>query len=161
MPFLSCPRAIIPAGTKRGVGNFLLSSLFVISINFNLVAQNIWPVLSQVSYKKIQDELLGFDVDYPIFRPELRALDGKLVKVKGYIIPTDGYKSHKEFVFSAYPYKNCYFCGGAGPETVMEVQSKKGIPFTSEKIELQGILRLNSFDLNRLMFLLTDAEVLP
>jgi hypothetical protein len=126
-----------------------------------LEAQNIWPSLSQVTYKKVKDELLGFDVDYPIFGPELKAMDGKLVRVKGYIIPTDGYKSHKEFVFSAYPYKNCYFCGGAGPETVMEVQSRKGIPFTSEKIELQGILRLNSFDLNRLMFLLTDAEPVP
>lgn len=102
--------------------------------------------------------MLGFDVDYPIFSSELKSMEGKMIEVGGYIIPTDGYKSHKEFVFSAYPYKNCYFCGGAGPETVMEVHSVKGIAFSSERIKLKGKLRLNDSDLNRLMFMLVEAE---
>ncbi|MBK7231967.1 MAG: hypothetical protein IPH93_06830 [Saprospiraceae bacterium] len=136
--------------------------LLIISLSFQIHgwSQSIWPILSQVKYKKIQDEQLGFEVDYPIFGSELRSLDGKWVQVKGYIIPTDGYKSHTEFVFSAFPYKSCYFCGGAGPETVMEIQAHQGIQFTSEKIELKGRLKLNDSDLNRLMFILTDAEIL-
>ncbi|MBK9270224.1 MAG: hypothetical protein IPM48_01385 [Saprospiraceae bacterium] len=139
--------------------SFLLVFLLFVT-DAEIMAQNIWPVLSQVSYQKIKDENLGFEVDYPIFGSELKALNGKWVQLKGYIIPTDGYKSHKEFVFSAYPYKNCYFCGGAGPETVIEVESVKGIQFSSEKIEIRGKLKLNATDLNRLMFILTDAELI-
>lgn len=139
---------------------FFAMIIIIFCLQISLASQSIWPILSQVKYKKIQDEQLGFEVDYPIFSSELKSLDGKWVQVKGYIIPTDGYKSHTEFVFSAFPYKSCYFCGGAGPETVMEIQAHKGIQFTSEKIELKGRLKLNDSDLNRLMFILTDAEIL-
>ena len=117
-----------------------------------------WQVMSQVSYQKIKDESLGFELDYPLFSKELQSYEGKQITIRGYIIPTDGYKSQKEFVFSASPYKSCFFCGGAGPETVIEVFSTNGINFTSEKIEIKGILKLNRTDLNRLMFQLLNAE---
>ncbi|MBK9270186.1 MAG: hypothetical protein IPM48_01190 [Saprospiraceae bacterium] len=119
---------------------------------------NYWPILAKVTYKKEYDELLGIKVDKPIFSPELKALEGKPIKIKGYIIPTDGYKSHKEFVFSAFPYSSCFFCGAAGPETVLEVMARQPIPYTSEPIEIKGKLKLNNKDINRLMYLLTDVE---
>lgn len=53
--------------------------------------------------------------------------------------------------------KSCYFCGGAGPETVIEIRVRQDIPVTSERVELEGRFRLNSADLNRLMFQLEDA----
>jgi hypothetical protein len=124
----------------------------------DVAAQSMWQIMSQVSYQKIKDELLGFELDYPIFSKELQSYEGKQITIRGYIIPTDGYKSQKEFVFSAFPYKSCFFCGGAGPETVIEVLSLKGINFTSEKIEIKGRLKLNRTDLNRLMFQIQDAE---
>jgi len=124
----------------------------------DVAAQSMWQIMSQVSYQKIKDELLGFELDFPIFSKELQSYEGKQITIRGYIIPTDGYKSQKEFVFSAFPYKSCFFCGGAGPETVIEVLSPKGINFTSEKIEIKGRLKLNRTDLNRLMFQIQDAE---
>lgn len=124
----------------------------------DITAQSMWQVMSQVSYQKIKDESLGFELDYPLFSKELQSYEGKQITIRGYIIPTDGYKSQKEFVFSAFPYKSCFFCGGAGPETVIEVFSTNGINFTSEKIEIKGILKLNRTDLNRLMFQLLNAE---
>lgn len=123
----------------------------------DITAQSMWQVMSQVSYQKIKDESLGFELDYPLFSKELQSYEGKQITIRGYIIPTDGYKSQKEFVFSAFPYKSCFFCGGAGPETVIEVFSTNGINFTSEKIEIKGILKLNRTDLNRLMFQLQNA----
>ncbi|HUN15653.1 MAG TPA: hypothetical protein PK622_02520 [Saprospiraceae bacterium] len=124
----------------------------------DITAQSMWQVMGQVSYQKIKDESLGFELDYPLFSKELQSYEGKQITIRGYIIPTDGYKSQKEFVFSAFPYKSCFFCGGAGPETVIEVFSTNGINFTSEKIEIKGILKLNRTDLNRLMFQLLNAE---
>ena len=114
--------------------------------------ENAWKTLSKITFKKEYDEILGLKIDVPIFGKEVRALEGKEVTLKGYIIPTDGYKNQKEFVFSAFPYNMCFFCGGAGPETVMEVVSKQPITYTSEPVYLKGILKLNGGDCNILIY---------
>ncbi|HRG32220.1 MAG: hypothetical protein WBP33_13330 [Saprospiraceae bacterium] len=122
------------------------------------VNKNYWPILGKVAYKKEYDELLGLKVDKPVFSPEVKGLEGKFIQLKGYIIPTDGYKNHKEFVFSAFPYSSCFFCGQAGPETVLEVAAKSPITYTSEPIEIRGKLKLNNTDINRLMYQLSEVE---
>lgn len=121
--------------------------------------ENVWTVLSKVTFKKEYDEMLGFKVDVPVFGEEVKTLAEEEVLIKGYIIPVEGYKSHKEFVFSAYPYNMCFFCGGAGPETVMEVFSLEPVKYTAEPIVLRGTLELNSSDINRLMYILKDARL--
>ena len=121
---------------------------------------NTWKTLSKLTYKKEYDEVLGLKIDVPVFGKEVKALEGKEVTIKGYIIPTDGYKSQKEFVFSAFPYNMCFFCGGAGPETVMEVTTKQPVQYTTEPIYLKGILKLNGADVNRLIYSLEKAEKL-
>ncbi len=120
--------------------------------------ENIWKTLTKLTYKKEYDELLGFKIDVPVFSEQVKALEGKEVILKGYIIPIEGYKSHKEFIFSAYPYNMCFFCGGAGPETVMEVLAAEPVEYSAEQIMLKGKLSLNDSDINRLMYLLTDAK---
>ncbi len=117
-----------------------------------------WKTLSKITFKKEYNEMMGFKVDVPVFSPEVKALEGKEVTIKGYIIPVEGYKGHKEFIFSAYPYNMCFFCGGAGPETVMEVFAKKPIEYTAEPITIRGTLSLNADDINRLIYALSDAE---
>ena len=103
--------------------------------------------------------MLGFKVDVPVFSEDIKAMSGKVITIKGYIIPVEGYKSHKEFVFSAFPYNMCFFCGGAGPETVMEVTSKEAIKYSAEPITIKGKLELNDSDVNRLIYGLKDAEL--
>lgn len=119
---------------------------------------NTWKTLAKITYVKEYDEIMGFKIDKPVFSDPVKELaDGGEVTVKGYIIPVEGYKSHTEFIFSAYPYNMCFFCGGAGPETVMEVLSKEPVKYTAEQVTLKGKLILNSDDINRLMYLLEDA----
>ena len=93
----------------------------------------------------------------PQFSTEIQQLENKEIVIKGYIIPVEGYKSHKEFIFSAYPYNMCFFCGGAGPETVMEVYAKEDIKYTTEPVIIKGKLELNSSDINRLIYALHGA----
>ncbi|MEM1358901.1 MAG: hypothetical protein AAGF89_11915 [Bacteroidota bacterium] len=139
----------------------LICSLFLLG-GTNLQAQegNLWKTLSKITYEKKFDELLGFKVDVPVFSEKIEALEGEVVEVSGYIVPVEGYKSHTEFVFSAYPYNMCFFCGGAGPETVMEVTSSEPVKYSTERIKLRGKLILNSDDINRLMYILVDAELI-
>lgn len=121
-------------------------------------ASSTWKTLSKITYTKEYNELLGFKIDMPVFSEEVKALSGKEVEMRGYIIPTEGYKSHTEFIFSAFPYNLCFFCGGAGPETVIEVTSIKPIKYTADPIVIKGRLVLNDDDVNRLMYALEDAE---
>ena len=136
----------------------LFFSLFLL-LTISLSAQSTWKTLGKITFKKQFDELMGFKVDVPVFSKDVKALEGKEVVMKGYIIPVEGYKSHKEFIFSAFPYNMCFFCGGAGPETVMEVLSKEPIEYSAESVKLKGILRLNNKDINQLMYKLEDATL--
>jgi hypothetical protein len=142
----------------------LFSFLFLYTSISSLEAQSattesLWKTLAKITYKKEYDEFLGFKIDKPVFSEEIKALDGKEVTVKGFIIPVEGYKSHKEFIFSAFPYSMCFFCGGAGPESVMEVSATEPVAYTAESIVLKGKLKLNSSDVNKLMYALTDARM--
>ena len=121
--------------------------------------KSLWKTLGKITYKKKYDELMGFEIDIPVFSEPIKKLDGQTVEVKGYIIPVEGYKSHKEFILSAFPYNMCFFCGGAGPETVMEVEAIEGVEYSAEQVVLRGKLTLNDDDINRLMYLLSEAEL--
>lgn len=118
-------------------------------------APNIWKTLGKITFKKEYDEMMGFKVDVPVFSPEVQALEGQEITVKGYIIPVEDYGGQKEFVFSAFPYNMCFFCGGAGPETVMKVSASEEIPYTAESITIRGTLNLNATDRNELMYALS------
>jgi hypothetical protein len=120
-------------------------------------ADNIWKSLAKITFEKQYDEMLGFKVDIPVFSEQVKKLEGTVVEIKGYIIPVEGYKNHKEFIFSAFPYNMCFFCGGAGPETVMEVYASEAIKYTAEPIIIKGKLELNDSDINRLIYGLQDA----
>jgi hypothetical protein len=120
--------------------------------------ENLWKTLSKITYVKEYDEIMGFKIDKPVFSEDIKMMEGMEVIVKGYIIPVEGYKSHDEFIFSAYPYNMCFFCGGAGPETVMEIQASEAVKYTAESITLKGTLHLNNSDINRLMYELKNAR---
>jgi len=136
----------------------IITVLSILAIAINVSAQgDIWQQLSKITYKKEYSEIMGFKVDVPVFAEDVQKLDGTEITIKGYIIPIEGYKSHTEFVFSAFPYSMCFFCGGAGPETVMEVFASEGVKYTDDPVTLKGKLALNDSDINRLIYSLSDA----
>lgn len=134
-----------------------LLSLRTGEISAQGLKENTWKTLAKLTYTKKLDPILEIKVDVPVYSKEVKALEGKEVTIRGYIIPTDGYKSTKEFVLSAFPYSMCFFCGGAGPETVMEVFCKDPIAYTADPITIKGILHLNNGDVNTLLYSLKNA----
>ncbi len=105
------------------------------------------------------DELQA-NVQQPIFTKEILALNGTEIEIKGYLLPEKGYKTHKEFILSALPYNLCYFCGKAGPETVMEVSSNHSVKYSDEPIKLKGTLMLNLLDPYGLPYILLNAQLI-
>lgn len=144
--------------------NILLVVLISLGwVNANFAQTNksadIWKELENVTFKKHFDKELGIYVDKPIFGKKIKKWNNKVVTVKGYIIPLEGYEGQTYFIFSKFPYSMCFFCGGAGPETVMEVDMVKGkkIKYTSKQITIKGKLKLNDDNIDKLMYLLVDA----
>ncbi|MEM6265451.1 MAG: hypothetical protein AAGI38_23315 [Bacteroidota bacterium] len=135
----------------------LLFSFLLIYPCTSLQAQDeVWRTLFKVGYDKVVDKDLGYEVMYPIFPEEVMALNGKEITITGYIIPLEddiGY-----FAFSAFPYENCFFCGNAGMETVMEVYAKKPLKYSPKAITIRGKLKINEEDIvSHLMYILEDA----
>ena len=142
----------------------LKKTLFLIL--FSVILQNgfaqgmsVWNVLADIKYGMRYDEDLEYDVEYPIFADKIKAIEGKEILVKGYMVPLDELRGQNFFVLSAFPYNMCFFCGGAGPETVMEVNTVKEIEFTEKPILIKGILELNQFDYNHMMYILNEATL--
>ena len=120
---------------------------------------NPWKTLSKVTIEKRFDEVMNFEVDYPTFSEEVKALDGKEITLKGWMIPLDELRDENYFVLSALPFANCFFCGGAGPETVIEVFTNEEYDFTEDRITVTGKLKLNADDPTQLMYVMSKAEV--
>ena len=118
-----------------------------------------WKTLSNVTVEKSFDEILSIDIEHYDFASQVKALNGKKISLEGWIIPLDELRGENYFVLSSLPFANCFFCGGAGPETVAEVFSKKEVKYTEKKIKVTGVLTLNSDDPLRLMYILNDVEV--
>jgi hypothetical protein len=146
----------------------LLSTLFLLAITLTVSAQklsdmkgNAWQTLSLVTFDSKFDEMLGIDIQVPKFSPAVKKIDGQTIELQGYILPLEGRRSQKYFIFSAYPYNLCYFCGGAGPESVAEVYCKQSIEYTTKMIRIKGRLSLNkSGDLDKMIYILTDVELI-
>lgn len=100
---------------------------------------------------------MGFKVDVLVFSEDVLVMDGKIVDVWGYIIFVEGYKGYKEFIFLAYFYNMCFFCGGVGLEMVMEVFVNEFIEYIVEFIIICGKLEFNVDDINCLIYVLIDV----
>jgi hypothetical protein len=81
-----------------------------------------------------------------------------VIYLSGYLIPIDLVSN--TYVISAFPNASCFFCGGAGPESVMELQLIKANRNyrTDEWKRFKGRLCLNKDDEKHLHYLLEDAE---
>lgn len=130
--------------------SFLSSSVILQEVDF-------WNVLADVSFEtKISKE---GEMDVPKFGKKVLGTNGKKISLKGYLIPLSEFGGKDAYMLSALPFSTCFFCGGAGPETVIELQVKQSLKFTTDRIVLEGTLILNPDDPDHHMYILKDAEL--
>lgn len=122
-----------------------------------------WTDLARVGYHEVlgQDEFSG--ILYPIFSDSLLWLDSCLVSLNGYAIPLEETGIDTLLVLSAFPYTQCFFCGNAGPESVVEVWLKdperRRRLSMDKKINISGRLFLNDTDPEHMQYQIRDAEL--
>jgi hypothetical protein len=140
---------------------YLIGLLFVVT--FTAQAQtNAWGSLMLTTTTQEFDPTLGMEVDIPNIHPAAKQLAGSEIELEGFILPLEGKKAQSHFMFSTFPINMCYFCGRAGPESVIEVFMKNGttVPFTDNKIWLKGVLRINEGNPQSNIYTLEHAEKL-
>jgi hypothetical protein len=121
-----------------------------------------WKTLTDVTFKQIYVQELDSYFWKPQFGPGVKAYEGKEVYITGYVIPVD--YDDNFYVVSRYPYANCYFCGGGGPESVVDLRfSGNHRKYkTDERLTFKGKLRLNADDIYQMNYILDGAmEYVP
>jgi len=117
-----------------------------------------WQILANVGFETKPSRETGFEIESPVFSKYLKNWNGKKIKIKGYLIPLSEMGGRHEYMLSSLPFNQCYFCGGAGPETVVEVQTNEKIKFVTRQISIEGVLVLNDTDPDHHMYILKDAK---
>jgi len=140
----------------------ILSFTLVLFFIGNIFSQNIitWELLKNVEFDEIWSEEFQAYYMVPKFSESVKEMDGKKVQIRGFIIPVDIVQDY--YVLSANPYSSCFFCGQAGPESVIEIQMLKkyeGLRM-DQVITYKGTLRLNVDDIYQLNYILEDAEII-
>src|ERR1041385_934365 len=85
-----------------------------------------WTLFSKVKFSPKFFKQLNETFLVPAFDEKIKLRVGTEVKVKGHFMPFDLPKN--QLIVSRYPYSSCFFCGGAGPESVAEVILKDNAP---------------------------------
>lgn len=117
-----------------------------------------WDELMDVQFNPEYDTVNERSYWYPTFGVSVQKLEGKRIRVTGYLIPVD--LEQGVYVLSAYPFAACYFCGNAGPESVMALRfSESSRRFSTDEIStFEGTLELNRADVDELNYILLNCR---
>lgn len=136
---------------------FLGCLMFIVQTGF-CQTENFWQVLAEVHFKN-EGDADGYTIERPVFSKNLKSYEGKKIRLKGYVIPIEESGGKGKFMLSALPFNVCFFCGAAGPETVIEVETKESIKFSSAQIIMEGFLHLNESDPDHHIYILKAATL--
>lgn len=114
----------------------------------------LWATLAK-SKVKFNDKTGMYSILQP---PEVKALDGKTVTLKGFVLPMDGSDHTKHFLVT----KNtpvCLFCPPGAPNEIVEVLSSRAIEWTDNMVSVTGTMRLINDGEKALFFKIEGAAV--
>lgn len=111
-----------------------------------------WRVLAQVELVKQNSKML------PTFASNVTALDGKVIRVQGFMMPLDIGDKQRRFLLVAAP-PHCSFCLPAGPDAMIEVRAKSDVRYGFDAVSLSGKLQVLKDDPAGLYYRLVDAVV--
>jgi len=138
---------------------FLFVVLFSISTDLNSQITLTWDHLADVTFEeKFDDEIDGYWL-IPTFGNNIKANQNKLVVLEGYLINLD--LDFELILLSKNTYSACFFCGMAGPETIVEIQQREPIDEfkLDQRAKIQGVLQLNKTDFDHFNYILKNAVI--
>lgn len=116
-----------------------------------------WSLLEAAKEVTRTDEN-GYTISYPLFTRDQRALEGKRIKVSGWMDPLQVGSKQKRFVLLGYP-PGCPFHFHAAPMQFIEVMAST--PFETDRtnvITVSGVLELTGYDEGGVFYRLWDSR---
>ncbi len=116
-----------------------------------------WKLLGQIKYIKKASDEYPEGVMYPVVNTTLKAKNKKPIVMSGFIIPID----NKSYALSKNVFASCFFCGQAGPETIMGIKFKDPSVRlkTDQYVTLQGTFRYNDSDVDDWIYHIENAVI--
>ena len=139
--------------------SLLFLIIFSHLFSFSLTAQTSldWNTLADVTFEEQKDTLADLPFNQATFGDIIRPFENKEVAITGYMIPMDAMGI--SYALSRNPNAVCFFCGGAGPETVVQLKLSKIKRYpTDARLRFKGKLQMNAQDINSLTYVLLEAE---
>ncbi len=141
--------------------SMLILMMLLIGASYAQTKFDAWNAFAKTKFEPKYYEKLGEYLFYPTFTDELKALVGKEIRMQGFYVPfapEDG----DYIVLSKYPMSQCFFCGGAGPESIVEVNFQHELPKfqIDDLVTVKGKLKLNTDDMDHVNFILVDAVLI-
>lgn len=112
-----------------------------------------WSVLAGVTLRKVDKAL------QPVYPTQVQALNDKVVKVQGFMMPLEPGDRQRHFLLSAVP-TSCNFCVPAGPEGLIEIRTRTPVKYTLEPVLVQGRLAVLPQDPYGLYYRIAEAQPL-
>ena len=97
-----------------------------------------------------------FHIEFP---KGLRALDGTVVRLKGFMYPLEVGETHTKFLLSALP-PACPFCLPGTATTLVDIHCDEPVRYTLEPVMLEGRFALLEDDITGLYYRLTEATAI-
>lgn len=118
-----------------------------------------WDTLSDVTFTDKYSKEVEAYYYFPTFGSSVLALNNKEVIIRGYVLEID--RGNDVYILSANPFAACFFCGGAGPESIVELKLPKSHPRfdMDEIVTFKGRLKLNAVDIYQCNYILENATV--
>lgn len=143
------------------IKRFLFLTLFSVSV-FPAFSQTViqWDDLLDVRYTTSFDGDAGYVYMKPTYGESLLALEGKVVEIRGYVLPMD--TEGNAYALSAFPYSSCFFCGGGSRESIMDLKlaSLDKRYSTDDVVTFRGVFTLSDdqFGLNYVLEEAVEVE---
>jgi len=137
----------------------VIISLLLSLNSFSQQLKTSWEDLTDVKFEyKFLDEY-GDNFLVPEFGESLKTYEGKKIQIKGYVL--DLLEDSKSYLLSKQPMASCFFCGMAGPETIIELQFAEEQNLKTDMIvTIEGTFQLNEKDINHCNYIMTDVIII-
>jgi hypothetical protein len=142
--------------------SFDIKSDWVITQPANeIAAQKVLPTVHDETWTKLIKCAVDYDDKkgtYSIhLTPEVKALDGKTITMRGFMLPMDGSDHTRHFLLS----RNtpvCLYCPPGEPNEVVEVKTNRAVAWTNKIVSVTGKLKLINDEEKALFFTMENGE---
>lgn len=132
----------------------------VLALSVNGQDDDAWEMFAKVRFeaKLFKEQNTYYSV--PVLDEKITSKAGTEITLSGYYMPFR--LTEKVLIISRYPYASCFFCGGAGPESIAEIQLLEAKPKfkVDDYLTIKGKLKLNDSDIDHTNFILTEAKIM-